>query len=452
METCIMLKNNIFSWQHLCLVVVILSGLCLMGCQSNTSQPRRTNYSLSSQGNLVNRYTMINGANGLQPAANEYVETEGDILKTKMRPRDYSRKQHIHVGQRAPSHVEETVDNNYNLDEHQYRDANNASQHSVSEGASIPSQKNYSRIDEVGGLSTASGTSGYHSPKPGVGHVSTVDIPEKETPSAGVLGVAHVANYGMHNKPPQNRLVTSATPSAKYNLSPEELLLRTPQSPLYNTQEVIPASSQFRGGNVVAQSRQDQMVAITANLQKLIDDPTISSGDVDKMHKTVLSIAEALGRKSGIEISHLEICKPQTVKGFGDYLVMTRRELGSGKPLTFNIYFELVNFETTVKPNGKHLANIAASIKLALLNDDDTVQHVINGVGMTMKKVDDKGSFQKRKDYYINGMFNLPRLTAGKYQLIVSVEDRIAGKTAKPARYAFKVGMDTNINPKYNNF
>ena len=421
METCIMLKNKIFSWQHLCQVVVILSGLCLMGCQSNTSQPRRTNYSLSSQGNLVNRYTMINGANGLQPATNKYVETEGDMPKTKMRLREYSRKQHIHVGQRAPSHVEATVDNNYNL-------------------------------DEVGGLSTASGTSGYHSPKPEVGHVSTEDIPEKETPSAGVLGVAHVANYGMHNNPPQNRLVTSATPSAKYNLSPEELLLRTPQIPRYNTKVVIPASSQFHGGNVVAQSRQDQMVAITANLQKLIDDPTIFSGDVDKLHKTVLSMAEALGRKSGIEISHLEICKPQTVKGFGDYLVMTRRELGSGKPLTFNIYFELVNFETTVKPNGKHLANIAASIKLALLNDDDTVQHVINGVGMTMKKVDDKGSFQKRKDYYISGMFNLPRLTAGKYQLIVSVEDRIAGKTAKPARYAFKVGIDTNINLKYNNF
>lgn len=498
METFNMLKHRKFIWHNPCFVGLMISGLFLAGCQSTTQQSSRNDYSLSAQqGHRGNNQTMVNGPYGYQPAVNNYDTTKNDLSQAQKHQNHNRRKQHFYVDQRAPGQFGTTENdnsqvrqdyslntksqatspsNNLNGYQRQYHETKAVSHQSVVDNTALSSQKDYSRMKAPSDLPTKVRAPEYNQAKPTVEHVYAEGVPEEIKPSTGVLGVAHVANYGLQKPQLRDSAVASETTAVKYNLSPGEMSLSTPQSPVYSAQErssvsvnedaqpyqlhasggqgMIPASSQFRADKVVLvnQSPQDQIVAITANLKKLIDDPDFSPADVGEMQKTVLSLADELGRKKGIEISHLEICKPQTVKGFGDYIKMSRQSLGSGAPLTFNIYFELVNFETSVRPNGKHLANIAASIKLALLEDDGRVHHVISGVGMTMKKVDDKGSFQKRKDYYISGMFDLPRLVPGKYQLIVSVEDRIAGKTAKPARYAFEVRSPTKLNSQYNDF
>ncbi len=147
-------------------------------------------------------------------------------------------------------------------------------------------------------------------------------------------------------------------------------------------------------------------------------------------------VRQDVADKADLRIPVLKICSE--VKGYGRYKELPHNLLTTGQPQEVLVYCELENFKNKKNEEGMYYTDLHAEITLY-----DEAYRVI---GQPLSEdVTDSPSYNKRRDFFLRGPFKLPTLSPGKYEIVVSIEDKIARKIARAKRYAFEVkGMNTN--------
>jgi len=145
--------------------------------------------------------------------------------------------------------------------------------------------------------------------------------------------------------------------------------------------------------------------------------------------KALDKVCEKLAEKACLSISRLKICGE--VKGFGNYKEIDKKELETGSPRRIYVYCELQNFRTKLNEQNMHVTDLHADI--TLFDSAYKPQLRID------KDVPDTPVHNRRRDFYLHGWLDLPKLSPGKYEIFVSIKDKIADMTAPPQRYEFEV-------------
>lgn len=156
-------------------------------------------------------------------------------------------------------------------------------------------------------------------------------------------------------------------------------------------------------------------------------------GQADLALSALNALRSKIADKANLVISNLKICQENSVDGFGRYKVIPQEELLSGIKRRISIYCELENFKSEVSADGKYISKLAVQFSLF---DAATHTPIVPG---EKKDVTDRPSYNQRRDFYLRGSFDIPALKPGKYEIVVQIEDRVAGKLARPARQAFEV-------------
>ena len=141
-------------------------------------------------------------------------------------------------------------------------------------------------------------------------------------------------------------------------------------------------------------------------------------------------LTEKIGEKADLNISCLEICNQVT--GFGQYSPAQKEQLQSGKPQRILVYCEVENFSAQLNAEGKYYTQLHADI--TLYGGPNYRQ-----LAQLSADVEDTPSFNRRHDFFLRGPLELPQLTPGQYEIVVTIEDKIAHKIAKQKRYHFEV-------------
>jgi len=155
---------------------------------------------------------------------------------------------------------------------------------------------------------------------------------------------------------------------------------------------------------------------------------------VERALEAVEQLRDKIAARADLIITNLQVCRK--VDGFGRYEPIEKKQLQSGQPQSIIVYCELRNFQNERDTQGKYKTRLYIDITLHDLQKDYLVLARLNG------DVPDTPSYNKRKDFFLRsrkGSFRLPKLEAGKYEIAVNVEDKIARKRARTKRYQFEV-------------
>jgi len=153
--------------------------------------------------------------------------------------------------------------------------------------------------------------------------------------------------------------------------------------------------------------------------------PDIANQALEALNK----VCEKLAEKASLTISNLKICGGVT--GFGNYKEINKKELEAGRSRRIYVYCELQNFKTKLNEQNMHVTDLHADITLF----DSAYKPLLR----IDKDVPDTPVYQRRRDFYLHGWLDLPKLPPGKYEIFVSIKDKIADMTAPPQRYEFEV-------------
>ncbi len=183
----------------------------------------------------------------------------------------------------------------------------------------------------------------------------------------------------------------------------------------------------------MSMDRQAQMKALThavllsAQTTQATDKvkPDIANQALEALDK----VYEKLAEKASLAISNLKICGGVT--GFGNYKEIDKKELEAGRSRRIYVYCELRNFKTKLNEKNMHVTDLHADITLF----DSAYKPLLR----IDKDVPDTPVYQRRRDFYLHGWLDLPKLSPGKYEIFVSIKDKIADMTAPPQRYEFEV-------------
>ena len=146
--------------------------------------------------------------------------------------------------------------------------------------------------------------------------------------------------------------------------------------------------------------------------------------------KALQEISGKLTEKADPVVTCMKICSK--VEGFGQYEEIPAEALETGEPREVLVYCELENYQAERDAEGRFLTKLHASI--TLFNSSYRV------VGQPLiADVNDKPTYHLRRDFFLRGPLTLPRLSAGQYEIVVTIEDKIAHKIAKAKRYRFEV-------------
>ena len=159
----------------------------------------------------------------------------------------------------------------------------------------------------------------------------------------------------------------------------------------------------------------------------LPDDPD----NANRMLAALNDLHSQVAEKADLIITTVNLCGEGGVKGFGQYQELPLSELASGEPRTVLVYCELDNYQTERNDEGKYQARLHATITLY-----DANYGVIRQLS---QDVPDVPSPNPRRDFFLRGALNLPRLAPGRYQLTVQIEDKIANKIARPQHIFFDI-------------
>ena len=187
----------------------------------------------------------------------------------------------------------------------------------------------------------------------------------------------------------------------------------------------VPAQKQAEAITIV---RAAMLTAQTGSDDTATSQTDTANRALEALHNLQTSVAE----QADLAVAHLEICRDQSVKGFGQYEPIPPSLLAGGESRTVQIYCELKNFKSRLNAEGKYVTNIAAAIELV----DEDYRSIYQ---LPKSEIPDVPSFHPRHDFFFRGQIKLPQLAPGKYELVVKVEDKFAGKLARPYRRAFEV-------------
>ncbi|MBN1766624.1 MAG: hypothetical protein JW860_15320 [Sedimentisphaerales bacterium] len=158
------------------------------------------------------------------------------------------------------------------------------------------------------------------------------------------------------------------------------------------------------------------------------DDP-YSAETANQALEALNQLSEQVAEKADLIIPCLKICNK--VNGFGQYEEISPEQLQAGQPLNILVYCELQNYKNKMNEEGKYYADLHAEITLF-----DAGYKVL---AQLKEDVTDTPSFNQRHDFFLRGPLSVPQLGAGKYEIVVVIEDKTAGKRARPQRYQFEV-------------
>ncbi|MCH9023476.1 MAG: hypothetical protein IID32_12040 [Planctomycetes bacterium] len=143
---------------------------------------------------------------------------------------------------------------------------------------------------------------------------------------------------------------------------------------------------------------------------------------------------DRIAARADLVIANFRVCRDMSVKGFGLYEVISDSLLKSGEPRMIQIYCELQNFKSQLNSDGKYVSKIAAQV--TLYNSKDYGKPLTQ---LKWSEIPDEPSYNRRRDFFIRGPLQLPKLLPGQYELVIEVEDKKAAKTARPGRLQFEV-------------
>ncbi len=189
--------------------------------------------------------------------------------------------------------------------------------------------------------------------------------------------------------------------------------------------DVIPADSQRRS---LALAR----ATILSSQVESSNDPMVANSALS----AIKILEDKVADKADLKISTFKICSK--VDNFGQYEEIAEGSLSSGTACEVVIYCELENYQYQLNEDGKYFTSLHAEISL--------FDSSLNPLQQINEDVVDTPSFNKRKDFFLRGPFKLPQLSPGKYQIVISMEDKIAGKRALAARYPFEVKGPTALS------
>jgi len=155
------------------------------------------------------------------------------------------------------------------------------------------------------------------------------------------------------------------------------------------------------------------------------NDPILANHALDALQDLTDQIAE----KADFTISCLKICNK--VNNFGSYETVPPSELQTGRPRRALVYCELQNFQSELNGEGQYLTHLFADIALY-----DSSYRVI---AQRRADVADKPTYNKRRDFFLQGDLDLPALAPGKYEIRVKFEDKIAQKITPAKSFEFEV-------------
>jgi len=147
------------------------------------------------------------------------------------------------------------------------------------------------------------------------------------------------------------------------------------------------------------------------------------------MLKNLDDLRVQVADRADLQIPTLKIC--ENVQGFGEYTELALSSLSSGKSRNIVVYCELKNVKTERNKEDKHLARLHATISLYDANYQLVTQ--------LSSDVPDTPSYNPRQDFYLQGGLKVPELSPGRYQLTITIEDKIAHKIARPKHIYFEV-------------
>jgi len=137
-----------------------------------------------------------------------------------------------------------------------------------------------------------------------------------------------------------------------------------------------------------------------------------------------------------LKVSTVKICTK--VDGFGRYEELATGDLSSGKNRWVEVYCELENYTNKQNSEGMYTSSIHAEITLY----DESYRPLVQ----LDEDVPDKPTFSPRRDFFLVGTMQIPQLSAGRYSIVVKVEDKIAKKVSRQKEIVFQVGGGTTDN------
>ena len=171
------------------------------------------------------------------------------------------------------------------------------------------------------------------------------------------------------------------------------------------------------------------------------NDPTLANSALS----AVKMLEDKIADQADLKISNFKICS--SVEDFGRYQVIADNTLENGRAREVIVYCELENYKYQQNEDDKYFTLLHAEISL--------YDASLNILEQLSEDVRDTPSLNKRKDFFLRGPFKVPALKPGKYQIVISIEDKIAGKRALAARYPFEVkgsgGTKEESNEKSDN-
>ncbi len=173
-------------------------------------------------------------------------------------------------------------------------------------------------------------------------------------------------------------------------------------------------------------------VVLTSRTIQKKDDPVVANKALEALEALHSMIAE----RADLRIENLKICSD--VSGFGQYNELDPQALTEGQGRSILVYCELENFTNGLNADNQYYTSIHASITL--------YDSGLNALTQLSAPVVDKPSYNKRRDFYLRGPLQLPKLSPGKYEIVTVIEDKLANKRALPWRYEFEVkGNPTSV-------
>jgi len=221
------------------------------------------------------------------------------------------------------------------------------------------------------------------------------------------------------------------------NLSPDNIDAQIALRLLYSSNgDTDKAMRQL--ADIPSQKQDDSLTLARATVlaAKFWTDPT-NPAVANGARGAIRRLSDEISDKADLSISRLKICRPPSPDGstaieFGKYVELPKAQLETGLPQTIQVYWELENFKYQQNAQGKYFTRLHADIAVYDAMYNPVIQQL-------SADVEDAPLFNKRRDFFLRAELNLPQLSAGKYEIVVKMEDKIAGKIALPAHYRFEV-------------
>lgn len=154
-----------------------------------------------------------------------------------------------------------------------------------------------------------------------------------------------------------------------------------------------------------------------------------NEGDANRMLELLDQVRDKVAQRADFVISRMKLC--DKVTSFGNYHELNLSKLETGEAQKVYVYCELENFQSKRDIEGRYLSDIFITITLYDSRYTAKCQKAV--------PVNDTPSYSRRQDFFLIGDLSIPKLSPGQYFLRVEVEDKIAGKRAKPKEIVFEV-------------